>query len=244
MTSWGVWASVPRFFAENVLVRAVDELSTSSRSIQPLLLVLPATNAATSVVTSAPVTYPAAWFAQPAGVPTSNESVRDPLAGLLSVVPNGWLFQVMPASVQLAVAAKRSIVRQAAGIALMYRRTVARRTVAPEGIAGLHCVRSNLTYSRWLAALALEPRCVVAVPKCVVALACLTVESMIDVIVAGVAVRVQVRYGVKPWDVRVRLAAAPPRNEASVETIAIDAMRIAANRPRSLTDRPGRGRSS
>src|SRR5262245_59878105 len=60
MTSWGAWARVPRFFAEKVLVHAVDELSTSSRSIQPLLLVLPATNAATSVVTSAPVTYPAA----------------------------------------------------------------------------------------------------------------------------------------------------------------------------------------
>ena len=76
-------------------------------------------------------------------MPTVNEPLRDTVGGLLIVVPNGWLFQVMPASVQVAVDAKTSIVRHAAGTAVRYTRSVASRTMAVAGIAGLQVVRSK-----------------------------------------------------------------------------------------------------
>ena len=67
----------------------------------------------------------------------------DPLAGLLIAVPNGWLFHVIPASVQFAVTLNASTVRQLAGRPVAYIRNVARRTVAVAGMAGVHSDRSK-----------------------------------------------------------------------------------------------------
>src|SRR5215212_9439615 len=117
MTSWGAWASVPTSLADVVSVRAVAEPSTSSRSIHPKFVAVPATNAARSAVGLAATRYPAARFSHPTGVPTAKESDADPLAGLLSVVPKGWLFQVIAVSVQADVTRKMSSVRHAAEIA-------------------------------------------------------------------------------------------------------------------------------
>src|SRR6266513_2484249 len=144
MTSWGSWATVPSSFEAKVAVRVVPEPSVSSRIIQPKLVELPATKFATSEVTVPPTTYaPVDWFWHPAGVPTLNVPVRDPVAGLLIAVPNGWLFQVSVVSPQVTVGGYRSSTRQAAGAAVMYSRNVARRTVAEAGMAGLQTVRSN-----------------------------------------------------------------------------------------------------
>src|ERR1043166_6409060 len=107
MTSCGACPNVPSSLLDKVTVRVVADPSASSRSIHPKLVVLPATNAETSVVTGPPTTYvPVAWFWQPAGVPTLKEPLRDAVGGLLMAVPKGWLFQVIPASVQVATTAK------------------------------------------------------------------------------------------------------------------------------------------
>ena len=130
-------ATVPSSLAEKVAVRVVAEPSTSSRIIQPRFVLAPETKLATSAVTVPPTTYaPAARFWQPAGVPTLNDPLREAVAGLLIVVPNGWLFQVMTPSVHAAPTLKMSRVRQAAGTAVIYRRRVASRTIAETGMAG------------------------------------------------------------------------------------------------------------
>ena len=82
-------------------------------------------------------------FSQPAGVPTLKESVREPVAGLLIVVPKGCVFHVTVASAHVAVTRNTSIVRHAAGSAVEKSRIVATRTVALAGMAGWHCARSN-----------------------------------------------------------------------------------------------------
>src|SRR5205823_8318135 len=127
-------------------------------------------------------------------------SLADAPGGLLIAVPNGWLFQVMPASVQVAVGRKMSTVRQVAAIPVTYMRSVASRTVAVEAIDGTHRVRSKRMYSRRLSPLALATSFVVPVPKLLVGEPCRTDESMIDVSVAGAAVRAQVPYGVNAWE--------------------------------------------
>src|SRR5207249_9232008 len=69
---------------------------------------------------------------------------------------------------------------------------------------------------RWLTLLPDETVLLLRVPKFDPGVPCRTVASVTAVVVAGVAVTVQVRYGVRFCDVRVRLAAnaeatMPPR---------------------------------
>ena len=78
------------------------------------------------------------------------------------------MFQVIPVSVHVADAANTSIVRHAAGTAVRYSRSVASRTTAVLGIAGVQVVRSNRTYARWLMPLPDETLVLVTVPKLVV----------------------------------------------------------------------------
>src|SRR6266571_8576815 len=80
-----------------VTTRAVEDPSTSSRIIQPKFEAVPETNAWTSAVTSH-VTYPVEVFWQ-GEEPIVIWDVACALGGLLSEVPNGWLFQVIPVSV-------------------------------------------------------------------------------------------------------------------------------------------------
>src|SRR2546423_9037370 len=120
MRSWGDWASRLASRVEKRAMRAVAEFSTSSRTIHPKLVAVPATNAATSAVTFQPFTYaPAAVFWQGAA-PTVMNEVRSPLAGLFTAVPKGWLFQVTTVSVHDAPTLKMSSVRHTAGIAVTY----------------------------------------------------------------------------------------------------------------------------
>src|SRR5258708_6158150 len=92
-------------------------------------------------------------------------------------LPKGWLFQLITVSVHAAVTGKTSMVRQAAGTAVRYRRSVASRTIAVAGIVGLHVERSNRTYKRRLAPLPAATLLVVTVPKLLVAEACRTDAS-------------------------------------------------------------------
>src|SRR4029078_7553740 len=95
--------------------------------------------------------------------------------------------------------------RHAAGNPLTYIVNVARRIVDDDGMVGLHCVRSNRMYIRWFAAAALATAVVVAVPKFVAAGASRTPTSGTAVVELGVAVIVQLRYGVICCDPTLRL---------------------------------------
>jgi hypothetical protein len=73
----------------------------------------------------------------------SLDAVRDADAGLLRVVPKGWLFQVIVVSTHDAVTRKTSYVRHALATADGTIRSTAEPTVAEAGMAGLHFIRSN-----------------------------------------------------------------------------------------------------
>src|SRR3954447_19205625 len=94
---------------------------------------------------------------------------------------------------------------------------------------------------RWLADAPDDTLFVVAAPKFEVADACFTVVSTIDVVVAGVAASVQVRYGVKFCDARLMLAVDACEREAPMAAAKIATV---AHRRRAarLTDRQRRGR--
>src|SRR5204862_3610032 len=130
-----------------------------------------------------------------------------------------------------------STVRQTAGNAVAYIRSVASRITADDGIAGLHCVRSKRRYRRRFAALPDATSFVVEVPKLLVAEACRTDASITAVVVAGVPVSTQLRYGVSAWDVKFKPAANAP-----CSTTAAIATRMSAIRARELIARSPRGR--
>src|SRR4029079_9887493 len=80
------------------------------------------------------------------------------------------------------------------------------------------CVRSNRMYIRWFAAAALEMAFVVAVPQFAPADAGRTPTSDTAGVEIGVAVIVQLRYGVICCDPTLRLAAAPTCKVIAPET--------------------------
>jgi len=136
----------------NRALRAGELPSASSRIIHPLFVAEPATQDCTLLVTVQPFTYAFTVVFVHGAAPIVMASVRVAFDGLLMVVPNGWLFHVMAASVHADVDAKMSSVRHAAGTAVVNRRRVASLTVAVEGMTGEQRVRSNRMYTRrfWL----------------------------------------------------------------------------------------------
>jgi hypothetical protein len=94
---------------------------------------------------------------------------------------------------------------------------------------------------RWFAAAALDTLLVVAVPKFVVAVASRTPASMTAVVELGVAVIVQLRYGVICCDPTLRLAAAPDCTASPTDT-AIRPPTVNVSRLTTVMDRSGRGR--
>ena len=114
-------------------------------------------------------------------------SGRVPDAGLFRVVPKGWLFQVIAASVQVALDLKMSIVRQAGtALKVVTQRREPDRRGQRDGRTALG--ESNRRYSRWFAPTALETLFVVDVPKLVVGVACRTPASMTAMVEVGVPV--------------------------------------------------------
>ena len=101
------------------------------------------TNACTSTATSHPDTYVLLVLFWHGLLPTLMDDVREPVGGLLTDVPKGWLFHVIPASVHELVTLKTSSVRHAEGSVDTYRRSVTVLIEALAGIAGVHFVRSN-----------------------------------------------------------------------------------------------------
>jgi hypothetical protein len=96
-------------------------------------------------------------------------------------------------------------------------------------------------YIRWFAAAALETAFVVAVPKFVPADASRTPTSATAVVELGVAVIVQLRYGVICCDPTLRLAAAPTCKVIAPETASSPAT-VRASRREPVMGRSGRGR--
>jgi hypothetical protein len=113
----------------------------------------------------------------------------------------------------------------------MYRRSVAARTDALDGMVGEQPERSNRRWTRRLAPFALATSTVVVAPLLLDGAAWWTVASATAVVDDGVAPTVHVRSAVYARDARLILDAEPPPTEAPVEKASARAVIRATERP-------------